>query len=46
MEKEQKLVNKVKRLIRQADYPRYINRFGPKNSSFGSYVRTSHKRAI
>jgi transposase len=30
MKKQERLVNKVKRLIRQAGYPRYLNRYGPK----------------
>ena len=34
MEKEKKLVNKVKRLIRKAGLPRYLHRFGPKKYEF------------
>lgn len=30
MEKEERLVNKIKRLIRQAGLPRFLHRFGPK----------------
>jgi len=30
MKKQERLVNKVKRLIRQAGLPRYLHRFGPK----------------
>lgn len=30
MKKNERLVNKVKRLIRQANLPRYLHRFGPK----------------
>lgn len=30
MKKEERLVNKIKRLIRQANLPRYLHRFGPK----------------
>jgi transposase len=30
MKKEQRLVNKIRRLIRQAGYPRHLNRLGPK----------------
>ena len=34
MTKETKLVNKVKRLIRQAGFPRWLHRFGPKKYEF------------
>lgn len=34
MEKEQKLVNKVKRLLRKLGIPRWLHRFGPKKYEF------------
>jgi len=30
MKKEKRLVNKIRRLIRQAGLPRFLHRFGPK----------------
>jgi len=34
MKKEERLVNKVKRLIRRAGTPRFLHRFGPKKFLF------------
>ena len=34
MKKENKLINKIKHLIQQAGYPRYLHRYGPKKFYF------------
>ena len=34
LEKEEKLVNKVKHLLKKAKLPRYLNKFGPKKYAF------------
>lgn len=39
MKKEEKLVNKVKRLIRRANIPRYLHRFGPKTYEFCEHLQ-------
>jgi len=53
MKKEEKLVNKVKRLLRRANIPRYLHRFGPKTYEFyehlqalliKSYCKLSYRR--
>lgn len=41
MKKEVKLVNKVKRLLRRANIPRYLHRFGPK-----TYELSEHLQAL
>lgn len=38
MEKEKKLVNKVKRLMRKAGLPRYLHHFGPKKYQFWQHA--------
>jgi transposase len=55
MKKEEKLVNKVKRLIRKAGLPRWLHRFGPKKFKFWQLAlgllikevfRLSYRRAM
>jgi hypothetical protein len=55
MEKENKLINKVKRLIRKAGLPRWLHRFGPKKFYFWQLAlgllikevfRLSYRRAM
>lgn len=55
MKKEERLVNKIKRLIRQADIPNWLHRFGPKKFklwqlSLGLLIketfRLSYRRAM
>lgn len=55
MKKEEKLVNKVKRLLRKSGIPRYLHRFGPKKYELYEhmaalmirfYCRLSYRRAV
>jgi hypothetical protein len=38
MKKEEKLVNKVKRLLRKAKFPRYLHHYGPKTYKFWQHA--------
>ena len=55
MKKKNKLINKIKRLIRKAGFPRYLHRFGPKKFLFWQLAlgllikevfRLSYRRAM
>jgi len=39
MKKENKLIKKVKRLLRRANIPRYLHRFGPKTYEFAEHLQ-------
>ena len=39
MKKEEKLVNKIKRLLRRLKVPRYLHRFGPKTYEFYEHLQ-------
>lgn len=45
MKKEEKLINKVKLLLRRANIPRFLHRFGPKKYEFAQHLQALLVRA-
>ncbi len=46
MKKEERLVNKIKRLLRRLNVPRYLHRFGPKTYEFYEHLQALIVRVL